>query len=113
APSWPGLPVARLAPGLRPAAAAGRARNGDRERHLPRDARGRLRELDLDLRSDIAAAGAAGAAARPEDVVAEEGAEQVGQAAEVDGRRREAAALQPVVAVAVVELARLALREHL
>src|SRR5262249_41889350 len=40
-------------------------------------------------------------------------AEQVGEAAEVETRRRKAAAAQAVVAVAVVELARLRLREHL
>ena len=52
-------------------------------------------------------------AAAEADLVAEEGGEEVGQVAEVDVARLEAAAAQARVAVAVVELARLRLRQHL
>ena len=52
-------------------------------------------------------------AAAAEEIVAEEGGEEVGDVGEVAGARVEAAAPQPGVAVAVVELAGLLLGEHL
>ena len=71
----------------------------------PRGPVRRLDELDLDLRGDVGAAALAPARApAAEEVVAEEGGEDVGQVAEVEVRRLEAAAAQPRVAVAVVEL---------
>src|SRR5262249_41273772 len=85
------------------------AGDGDLERHVaPRALRG-LDELDLDARGEIGAAGAPPA----EQVVAEEGGEEVGEAAEVEVPGLEAAASQACVPVAVVELARLGLREDL
>jgi hypothetical protein len=47
-----------------------------------------------------------------EEIVAKEGREQIREAAEIEGRRREPTGPQPGVAVAVVELTRLRLREH-
>ena len=88
--------------------------DGRLERHLARDPAGRLDELDLDRRREVGAAGAAAPGATAEqDVVAEEGREEVGEVAEVDVPGLEAAAPQAGVAVAVVELARLGLREYL
>ena len=55
----------------------------------------------------------AAAPADAEQVVAEERGEEVGEAAEVERARLEAAAAQARVAEAVVELARLGVREHL
>ena len=49
----------------------------------------------------------------PEQIVAEERGEEIGEAAEVERRRREPAALQAGVAVPVVELSGFRLREHL
>ena len=49
----------------------------------------------------------------PEDVVAEERAEEVAEAADVDMRRREATRPKAGVAVTIVERARLGVREHL
>ena len=74
----------------------------------------RLDEVDLDRRREVGAARptAPGAAAE-QDVVAEESGEEVGEAAEVDVAGLEAPAAQPRVAVAVVEIARLRLRQHL
>ncbi len=67
------------------------ARDRDAERNLPLGSRRRLHELDLDVGGDVRAP-----RARPhrrrEQVVAEEGGEDVGEAAEVEGRRTEAAA---------------------
>src|SRR5207249_571896 len=67
----------------------------------------------LDLRGDVRSARAARARRDAEDVVSEEGREDVGEAAEVERRRPEAATPQPGVAEAVIELARLGLREDL
>jgi len=53
------------------------------------------------------------AAEAAEEIVPEEDREQVAQVPEVEVRGTEAAGLQPLVAVAVVELARVGLREHL
>ena len=72
----------------------------------------RVGELDLDGDSDVPAARAAAPVAG-EQIVAEEGREDVGQVREVEVARRVAAALEAGVAVAVVQLARLGLREHL
>src|SRR6185503_3013169 len=91
-------------------AAAPRARGGNRERDAPLHPGGRLAQGDLHARDDVAAAPAARAA---DQVVAEEGREDVREAAEVEVVRRVAAAAQAGVAVAVVELARVRLREHL
>ena len=91
-----------------------RARDCRFEGHLAGHAVRGLDEVDLDRRCEVCAAGASttGAAAE-EDVVAEEGREEVGQVAEIDVAGLEAAAPQARVAVAVVEIARLGLREHL
>ena len=88
-------------------ASAARARDGDVERDVAARPRRCLDELDLDLRRDVARRGPGAAPAGAEEVVAEERREEIGQAAEVELRRAEAAAPQPRVAVAVVELARL------
>ncbi len=77
-----------------------------------RDARIRLRKLDRDGGSDIAAPHPAAAVAR-EQVVAEERREDVGQVREVEVGGRVAAAPQPGVAVLVVQPPRLRLREDL
>src|SRR5581483_12060849 len=94
--------------GLGAVALAVRAGDGNLERHVARRPGGRLGQLDLDRRGEIRAARAA-----PEQIVAEERREQVGEAAEVEVARLVAAAPQPRVAVPVVQLARLRLREHL
>ena len=74
---------------------------------------GRLHEIDLDCRREVGAASVtAPSAAAEQDVVAEEGREEVGEVAEVDVTRLEAAAPQPRVAVTVVEVARLRVRQH-
>ena len=73
----------------------------------------RVDELDLDLGRDVRAARGGRAAAAAEQVVAEERGEEVAETAEVEVRRREAARAQAGVAVAVVERARLGVREHL
>src|SRR5229473_614213 len=87
------------------------ARDRDRERDVARRAASRLDELELELRRDVGAARAPRPAA--EEIVAEEGGEDVGQGAEVEMAGREAAAAQACVAVAVVQLAPLRVREHL
>ena len=75
---------------------------------------GRLDEVDLDRRSQVGSAPAtASGAAAEQDVVAEEGREEVGEVAEVDVTRLEATAPQPRVAVPVVQVACLRLRQHL
>src|SRR5581483_8516815 len=95
-------------PGLGAVTVAARARDRHLERHLARRAGRRLDELDLDRRAEVGAARAAA-----EEVVAEERGEEIREAAEVEMPRLEAAAPQAGVAVAVVELTRLRLREHL
>src|SRR5205823_7028432 len=102
-----------LGAGLCSAAAARGARDGDRERNLALRPGGRLGELDLDLGRHVGAPGAAGPRRDAEEIVTEEGGEEIREAAEVEARRREAAAAQACVAVPVVELARLGLRQHL
>ena len=98
--------------GLRAAPAAVRARDRDLERDVARDAVRRVDEVDLDGGGEVGSAPAPRPAAES-DVVAEERGEEVGEIAEVDVTRLEAAAAQAGVAVAVVQRARLALREHL
>jgi hypothetical protein len=99
---------ARLCAAAVAAVAGGGHLEGDADR---RAARG-LRELDLDLGGDVGPA----TAPRPracEEVVAEEGGEDVREAAEVEVPRLEAAAAQAGVAEPVVELAALRVGEHL
>ena len=73
---------------LRAVAPAARAGHGRLERHLARDAVGRLDEVDLDRRDEVGAArAAASGAAAEQHVVAEEGREEVGEVAEVDVAR--------------------------
>jgi hypothetical protein len=62
---------------------------------------------------DIGAARATHPSAHAEEVVSEERREEVGEAAEIERARLEAAAAQTGVAEAVVELAPLGVREHL
>src|SRR6185503_12601976 len=94
-------------------AAARRTGDADRKRDLAlRPVRG-LDEVDLDLGDRVRAAGTPPAAPDAEEVVAEEGREEIGEAAEVECRGVEAAAAQALVPVPVVELARLRLREDL
>jgi hypothetical protein len=69
--------------------------------------------LDLDLGGHVAASPGPPARGRAEQVVTEEGGEDVGEVAEVEVCRLVAAAPQSGVPEAVVELARLGLREHL
>ena len=101
-------------PGSAPSPAQRLARDGDLRTgtSLVVPARG-LDELDLDLGRDVGAARAAVPAAGAEQVVAEERGEEVAEVAEVEAARREPAAAEAGVAVAVVELARLGLGEHL
>src|SRR5947209_11228541 len=81
------------------------ARDARPNRNLARRAGGRLHELDLHLRCDVGAASLRAAAPRsPEEVVAEERGEDVGEVAEVELRRCEPAAPQPRVPIAVVHL---------
>ena len=95
------------------AAAAARARHRDIERNVALRSRRRVDELDLDVAPRCRRRARGRRAADAEEVVAEERGEEVGQAAEVELRRLEPAAPQPRVAEAVVEVARLGLREHL
>ena len=97
-------------------AVAGRAvdHRGERDRAL--GALGRFRELDLDLGEDVRTAGRASrrpAAQSAEEIVAEECREEVAEVAEVEVGGSEPAGAKALVPVAVVELARLGLREDL
>src|SRR5581483_3904819 len=92
----PPAPAARRAldrAGARLGAAplAGVARDGHLERHLLGDSGRGLDELDLDLCADVRAAPGT-ACADAEQIVAEEGGEQVAEVAQVEGRREPAAA---------------------
>ena len=98
---------------LCPASPTGGTGNGDRDRDSALDARRGLDELDLYPGSHVRPASAPGPSSDAEDVVAEEGREQVGEAAQVEARRCEAAAPETCVPVPVVELARLRLGENL
>src|SRR5207247_6162030 len=118
-----------LQPAAAPASAAARdgrpgrdavaATGAAHDRDLERDARGlaarRFDEVDRHLGGDIRTTRAPGGAARrgAEEVLPEEGREEVAEVAEVEVRRREAAGAQPGVTEAIVELARLGVREHL
>ncbi len=101
-----------LGPRLGTVAVAALAGDGHLDLDGALHARERVGELDPDRDADVAAPRPAAAAAR-EQVVAEEGGEDVGQVREVEVGRRVAAAPQSGVPVAVVELPRLGLREHL
>ncbi len=94
-------------------ARAGAARDRNGKRNLPLDSARSLDQLDLDLNGEVRPTRACRTAADAEEVVAEERCEQIVEAAEVELRRREAAAAEPRMPEAVVQLARLALRERL
>src|SRR5436190_5482309 len=94
-------------------AAAAFARNGDLERHLPRRPARRVRQLDLDTRGDIRSTAPPCPPRHAEQVVTEEGREEIGQIAEIERRRLEASAPQPGVPEAVVKLPPLAVRKDL
>ena len=100
--------------GARLGAFAVAALAGGRDLDLDRalDAGERVRELDRDRDADVAAAAAPAAVAR-EEVVAEEGGEDVAQVREGEVARRVAAAPQPGVAVLVVAASPLGVGEHL
>src|SRR5262249_14332981 len=94
-------------------ATAGHALDGDLDGHRrPRPPRG-AHALDLGLRGDVAAARRTAPGARSEKVVAEERAEEIADVAEVEVARGEPARAQAGVAVAVVELTRLGVRQYL
>src|SRR5262249_6882329 len=92
---------------------AGATRYGDGERDLTLGPCRRLDELDLDADTEVGAACARRPGADAEEVIAEERGEEIGEAAEVELRRRAAAAAERGMAEPVVELAGLSLREHL
>ena len=98
--------------GLGALAVAPLARRRDLDLDGPCHAGERIGELDPDRDSDVPAACAAAPVAG-EQIVPEEGREDVGQVREVEVARRVAAALEACVAVAVIQLARLGLGEHL
>src|SRR5581483_5888725 len=102
-------------PGLDPIAVAARAHHGKLERNRRSRAARRVDEIDLDLCRHVRPTSPSSAAAHSgtEDVVAEEGAEQIAEAADVEVRRCETARPQARVAVAVVERAGLGVGEHL
>src|SRR5207253_8468688 len=85
----------------------------DGEGDLPLDAARRLLELELDLGGDVRAARASRSRRDADQVVSEEGGEDVREAAEVERGRAKAPATEAGVSEAVVEVARLRLREHL
>ena len=87
------------------------ARRRDLDLDGPRHAGERIGEFDPDWDSDVPAACAATSVAG-EQIVPEEGREDVRQVREVEVARRVAAALEACVAVAVIQLARLGLGEH-
>src|SRR5919197_1497195 len=94
---------------------AGLARDRDRERNRADDAARRLLEIDRHLGEDVrtACSAARGASAHAEELVAEEDGKEVGDVREVEVGRPEAAGAKALVPEAVVELARLRLREDL
>ena len=106
--------VSGSVPGSAPEPAQAAQGSDDREGHGLRRPLRRLDELELDLGEDVpAAAGPPARSAGAEDVLAEEDREDVAEAREVEVGRPEPAGPQALVAEAVVELARLRLREHL
>src|ERR1019366_8494563 len=94
-----------VAAGLGAVAVAMRARHRDLERHVTRRSACCFDELDLDRRGEISAARDAA-----EQIVAEERREEIGEAAEVEVARVEAATAEACMPVPVVEIARLRLR---
>ena len=115
-----------------PRAAAARARDGRRagrragagavlagarraHAHAERDSAHRVREVDLDLCTDVRAARRTwpGAPPLPEERLAEERCEDVREAAEVRIHRRKPTAAQAGVAEPVVGLPALGIRQHL
>src|SRR5687767_6020392 len=92
------------------------AADDDREGHAAANALRRLDELHLDLGEHVGAARrspARPAAEATEEVVPEEGREEVGEVPEVELGRPETTGSEALVTVTVVELSRLRLREHL
>ena len=85
----------RRRPGLGAVAVAAVAGDADLERDVALDAARRLDELDLDLGGDVGAARPPRPPADPEEVVAEERREDVGEVPEVERAGREAAARRP------------------
>ena len=99
---------------FRTVSAAAGAGGGDLERNVARDTLRGFDEFYLDRCREIGAARApAPAATAEQDVVSEEGREEIGEAAEVDVPRLKTAAAQAGMAVAVVEVARFRVRQHL
>src|SRR2546426_4308956 len=86
--------------------------NRDAERHVALCSSRHLRQVDLDPRRDVGAARAP-SSSPAEEVVAEECREQIGEAAEVERGRLEAAATQTRMTEAVVELPPLGVGENL
>ena len=80
---------------------------GDLDWNLTLDPGRRLLELELDLRGDVGSTRLPRPCRHAEHVVAEEGGEDVGQAAEIERRRAEAPTAQAGMAEAVVQAARL------
>src|SRR5206468_60201 len=99
--------------GLGAVAVAPVARDADPEWDVALDPARRIREVDLYLGGDVGSARPPRPPPHPEEVVAEEGGEDVREVPEVERPGREAAALEAGVAVPVVEFARLRVREHL
>src|SRR5262249_7112001 len=91
--------------GLGAAAPAGRALDGYPHRTLPPGVLGCLDQVDLDLGGDVRAARRAPQGADAEEIVPEEGGEEIAQSVEVEARRGETAAAQASVSESVVELA--------
>jgi hypothetical protein len=89
------------------------ALDSDAEWHLPLRSRGDLGELDVYPRRDVGAARAARPPADAEEVVTEERGEQIRKTAEVERARLEAAAAEPGVTEAVVQLTPLGVRQDL
>ena len=85
------------------------------ERNLQLHAVSGVDELDRHLGENVGSARPAASAATPgtEQVVPEERAEEVAEVAEIEVARLETAGAEPRMAVAVVELARLGIRERL
>ena len=99
----------------RAGAGAGLAAPRRAHAHAERDPAQRVRKVDLDLRADVGAARRTwpGVPPLPEERLAEERREDVGEAAEIRIHRREPSAAQPGMAEPVVGLPALGVREHL
>ena len=106
--------VTGAVPGRGAVAAARVAGLGDARRHADRDARCTPLRADLGARDDVAAARRPAAACLlAEERLAEERAEDVGEVAEVEVRRRVPTAAEALSPVAVVRRAALRIGEHL